>query len=121
MNPLSRMPIPIFVDEVLGRLLPKSAEPLGTVRRHPDEVTRHHVVPAIAQPINAFAFEHEQPMLHDVHFDHGQLRAWCEGHGVHGEIEVEAIRNKFADPDCFVIEQREGGDLVLGAKNAAGS
>src|ERR1700677_1603768 len=55
-----RMPAPVFVDQIFGRVLAERAEPLRTICAHPDEVAGFHRVPSVAEAIDAAAFEHQQ-------------------------------------------------------------
>src|SRR5579871_1846901 len=74
-SPSERMPPPILVDEVLGRLPADGSEPLRAVGRHPDEVAGLDGIPRIAQPVDPAAFEHQQAVLHHVNLHHAEARA----------------------------------------------
>src|SRR5260370_34708684 len=66
------MPVPIFVYEIFCRHLADGSEPLRTPRTHPDKVSGCDWIPRIAEPVNSATFEHDEPVLHHVHFDHAQ-------------------------------------------------
>ena len=74
------MPVPIFIKQILRRCLAQRAEPLRAVRAHPDEIARRDRIPAVVEPVDAAAFEHQQAVLHDVNFHHRKSGAGSEGH-----------------------------------------
>src|SRR5258705_6320098 len=82
--------IPVFVDEVFCGRLTQSAEPLRTVWSHPNEISSGDGVPAIIQAINTAAGQHQEPMLHHVHFNHAKRRARMVGHDIYSEIKTHS-------------------------------
>src|ERR1700681_3318099 len=86
--------IPVFVDEVFCGSLAQGAEPLRTVRAHPNEISSGDRVPAIIQTVNTAAGQHQEPMLHHVHFDHGKRRARLVGHDIYRESKTRAGWNQ---------------------------
>src|SRR5579871_5123562 len=66
---IERMAIPVLIDQIPRRRFAQRAVPLRTIGRHPDEVTGFHRIPVFAEPINTFAFEHQQTVLHDVNLN----------------------------------------------------
>ena len=69
----------------------------------------------IAQAINAAARQHQQAVLHDMNFHHGQGRAGLVGHGVDGEIEGRIVGDQRADFQRRVAQQRLRRDLAFAA------
>jgi|GraSoiStandDraft_4_1057263.scaffolds.fasta_scaffold216964_2 hypothetical protein len=62
------VPVEIFVDKVLCRLLPDGPEPLRAERSHPDEIAGLRGVPLVPEPVNTTSLEHQETMLHVVNF-----------------------------------------------------
>ena len=85
------MAVPVFVNEILCRDFSDGAKPLWAPRRHPDKIAGGHGIPRIAETIDAAAFEHQEAVLHDVHFDHAECGSRLVDHRVHGEIEMHRI------------------------------
>ena len=88
------MPVPILIYQIFRGLLAERAEPLRTPRPHPNEVAGRDRIPRIAEPVNPAAFEHQQPVLHHVHFDHAQRRSRLVHHRVDREIEAHRVRKQ---------------------------
>src|SRR5260370_7415614 len=85
------MPVPVFVDEIFCGHFSNRSKPLRAPRPHPDKITSSDRIPPIAQPIDAPAFEHHQPVFHYVHFHHAQRGARLIYHGVHREIILRLV------------------------------
>src|SRR6476646_7358174 len=62
------VPVEIFVDKVLCRLLPDGPEPLRAERSHPDEIAGLRGVPLVPEPVNTTSLEHQETMLHCSEF-----------------------------------------------------
>src|ERR1700681_381973 len=86
--------IPVFVDQVFCGSLAQSAEPLRTVGGHPNEISSGDRVPVIIQAVNTATGQHQEAMLHHVHFDHRKRRARLVGHGIYREIKTRAGWNQ---------------------------
>jgi hypothetical protein len=91
------MPVPIFVDEIFCRDFSDCPKPLRTPRAHPDEISGGDGIPRVAEAIDAAAFEHQQAMLHDVHFDLTQCCAGIIDHGVYSKIERHFVGQEAFD------------------------
>src|SRR6266550_4198088 len=108
--------IPVFVDQVFCRRLPQGAEPLWTVRAHPNEISSGDWVPTIIQAVNTAAGQHQEPMLHHMHFDHGKRRARLEGHGIYREIKTQAGWNQGTHGETGVTHERLRIDRIFAAR-----
>src|SRR5215472_725322 len=100
------MAVPVLVDEVFRGRLPDGSEPLGAPRTHPDEITGGNRIPRVAQTVNAASFEHQQAVLHHVHFDYAQRGARLVYHGVHREIEVHRVWKQAPYLQVWVVVKR---------------
>src|SRR6266702_2695002 len=107
------MAVPIFVDEVLRGLLADCSEPLWAKWRHPDEIACGDRVPAVAETVDASAFEHQQAVLHDVNFDHAECGSGLVGHGVDGEVEGGRVGEEAAYLEVGVAAESCRGDGAL--------
>ena len=76
------VPVEIFVDKVLCRLLPDGPEPLRAERSHPDEIAGLRGVPLVPEPVNTTSLEHQETMLRLAHGGSGLV-----GHRVASKVE----------------------------------
>src|SRR5437762_7906029 len=97
------MPVPVFINKILGRNFSEGSEPLGTPRPHPDEIASRDGIPGIAEPVNAASFEHDQSMLHYMHFHHAERGARLVHHGIYGKIKTWVVRKQTLDLQIGVI------------------
>src|SRR5215475_14752912 len=94
---LQRVPVPVFVNEIFRRHFADGTEPLRAPGAHPDKVTSGDGIPSITEAVDASAFEHEQAVFHDVHFDLTESGTRLVQHRVDGEIVAEFIGQKTFD------------------------
>jgi len=114
-----RMTVRILVDEIFRGNFAEGAEPLRAPGTHPDKIAGSDGIPGVTEAVNAGAFEHDQAVLHDVHFDLAEGGAGPVDHGVDGEIEGRLIRKKAFDLEIRVIVQKLRLDAVLGGHDEA--
>src|SRR5260370_42458837 len=91
------MPVPILVDKILGRNFSDRSEPLWAPRSHPNEIPGRDRIPRISEPVDASAFEHDESVLHDMHFDHAERGAGLVNHGIDAKIEAHLVRQETLD------------------------
>lgn len=60
----------------------------------------------VVEPINTFTFQHQQTMLHDVNFHHGQGSARLKSQAVYREVERGVVGDQSAYGERFVTQQR---------------
>ena len=87
--------------------------------RHPDKIAGGDRVPRIAEAINAAAFEHQQAVLHDVHFDHAERGSRLIHHGVHCEIEMHRVGKQAFHLQARIIIEWLRGNCVFAGNDCA--
>ena len=107
------MTVPVFINEIFCGLLTDGTEPLRAPRAHPDEIAGGGGIPRVAEPIDAAAFEHEQAMLHDVHFHYAERGAGLIGHRVDSEVERRLIGEETLDLEIWIVVESVRGDGVF--------
>src|SRR6202030_2248881 len=107
------MTVPIFVDEILCRHLADRCEPLRAPRSHPNEVSCGHRIPRIAEPVNSATFEHEEPVLHYMHFDHAQRGTWLVDHRIYREVKAHLVGNQTLHLQRGIVSERMRRDCIF--------
>src|SRR5512140_621128 len=107
------MPVPILVDEIFCRYLTDRSEPLWAPWSHPDKVACSDWIPRVIESIDATTFQHQETMLHHMHFDHAQRRARLVLHRIDRKIETHLIRKQALDLQIGIIFQRMGVDSLF--------
>ncbi len=92
------MTIRVFVNEIFRGDFADRSEPLRAPRRHINKIAGGDRIPGVAQAVNAAAFEHQEAMLHNVHFNHAERGSRLVDHGVHGEVELHGIGKEAKSP-----------------------
>ncbi len=82
-------------------------------RRHPDEISRRNGIPGIAEPVDASAFEHDEPVLHHMHLHHAERGAGLVDHGVDCKIETHLVRQKTLDLQSRIVREWMRRNLVF--------
>ena len=113
------MPVPILVNQVFRGKFSNSSKPLRAPRPHPDEIARSHRIPGIAQPVDAAAFEHDQPVLHHMHFHHAERRARLVHHGVHCKIKLRLVGKQTFDLQIGIAIERMRGYRIFARNDQA--
>ena len=67
---------------------------MGAERAHPNEIGRLDLHPRIVEEIHALSLQHEQAVLHDVGFRHGQAVSDVEREDVHRHVVGEIVGYK---------------------------
>src|ERR1700688_4418082 len=115
------MPVPVFIDEILRWSLAQRAKPLWAIGSHINKVAGRHRVPMVVEPIDAFAFQHQQAMLHDVNFYHGQGSSRLKSHSVYRKIERRVLGHQGAYSERVVAQQGLGLSAAFIAGEGGGS
>src|ERR1700741_3202141 len=113
------MAVPIFINEILCGYLADRCEPLRTPRSHPDEISRSHRIPRIAEPVNSPTFEHDESVLHYMHFDHAQRSAWLVDHRIHREVKAHLIGKQTFHLQGGIVSERMRCDCIFSRNDQA--
>ena len=65
------------------------------------------------------AFEHQEAVLHDVHFDHAECGSRLVDHRVHGEIEMHRIGKQVFHLQARITIKRLRRDCVFAGDDCA--
>src|ERR1017187_6741800 len=107
------MPVPVFVNEVFRRHFAEGAKPLHTIGAHPDEIARDHWIPEIAEPINPAPFQHDEAVLHHMHFDHAERSPGLVDHRVYREIKRHFVRKQALHLEVRIFSERVRGNRIF--------
>src|ERR1700685_2637158 len=107
------MPVPVFVDEIFCRHFAERSEPLRTPWSHPDEVSCGPRIPRISKPVNSATLKHDEPVLHQVHFNHAQRSARLVEHCVYCEVKTRLIGKQTLDLQAGIVSERMRGDRIF--------
>lgn len=113
------MTIRVFVNEIFRGDFADRSEPLRAPRRHINKIAGGDRIPGVAQAVNAAAFEHQEAMLHNVHFNHAERGSRLVDHGVHGEVELHGIGKEAFYLEAGVVIQRLCSDGIFARNDCA--
>ncbi len=108
------MPVPILVDEIFGGYLADRSEPLWAPRRHPDEIPGRDRIPGITEPVDTASLQHDESVLHDMHFHRAERGAGLVHHGVHRKIETRSVRKQAFHLQIGIIVERVRRNGIFG-------
>src|ERR1700732_786700 len=111
------MAVPIFVDEIFCGHLADRSKPLRTPWSHPDEVSRGHRIPRIAESVNSATFEHDEPVLHYMHFHHAQRGAWLVDHRIYREVKAHLVGKQTFHLQRGIVSERMRRDCIFARNN----
>src|SRR5271166_1588948 len=114
-----RVAMKIFVDKIFRGNFAERSKPLRTPWSHPDKISHRNRIPAIAEPVNSAAFEHDEPVLHHVHFDHAQGCTRLVHHRVYGEIKAHLVGQQTFHLQAGIVFERMRGDRVFTGYNTS--
>src|ERR1700758_3283196 len=113
------MAVPIFINEILCGYLAYRCKPHRTPRSHPKYTSRGHQIRRTAEPVNSPTFEHDEPMLHYMHFDHAQRSAWLVDHRIHREVKAHLIGKQTFHLQGGIVSERMRRDCIFSRNDQA--
>ena len=109
------MAVHVLVEQVAEAPRPSCIAGLRAEGAQPHEITGFDLHPVLVEPVYGLAFQHIEPMLHDVGFGKGDDSTGLEGHDidVHVVTQVGGIDKAGGRPLAISARHGDGGDFIL--------